>query len=469
MSQSNVEVVREPWSNEQKQVLLVTSLGSFMTTLGTGLVSVAAPEIQASFGVSLGEASWTVTAYLLSVSVLLVIFGRLGDVLGYRRLLGYGIVGFAVASILCAMAPTYPVLLGGRLLQGASAAILMAMGPALITTSIPGQVRGRALGVLGTMTYLGLSTGPILGGAMIARLSWRAAFIALVPIAGVCFWSLRRLGSDTGQPATVRRAVDATSAMLWAGFLGSTLITLGAGETEGWASRRIQLLIATGLVAFGVFVWRQRRINNPLVSWKLFENPVFGGSTIAALLLYLVSFLMMFVMPFFLKNSWHLPLHIVGLILTIQPVVMAFVAPLSGSLADRVGPRVPAAIGMVIIAVALFTCAGAAELHSLGTLVACLALFGAGAGLFTTANNSAIMGSAPREQQGAASAILGIARNVGMAAGVALGGALYAGFGGNAAPNALAKTLLCGAVLAIAGAIFGWARQGEQRAYSGST
>ncbi len=453
----------QPRTAAQSKVLLVAGLGSFMTTLGTGLVNVANPEIQVHFRSTLGESAWVVTSYLLAVSVLLLIFGRLGDVFGYRRLFTMGLVGFACASVLCCVVGPFSLLIAARLLQGGFAAILMAMGPALITTSFPPQQRGRALGVLGTATYLGLSAGPVLGGALLGLFGWRSVFLVNVPIAAGCLLAVRAFSPESGT-GPARRPIDPLSALLWAGFLTPALIALSTGEKAGWTSARIVALSLVALLCLSVFSWRQTRIDNPLMSWSLFANVVFRNSTIAAYLLYLVSFLMMFILPFYLRNGWHLQMASVGLVITVQPIVMTVLAPFSGVMSDKFGARVPATVGMVLIAAGLLLIGLAAVQHSLWFMLVSLAVFGGGAGLFTTANNSAIMGNAPREHQGAASGILAVSRNVGMATGVALGGVLFAFFGkhdGGFSAEALFKTMVVGAALSLVGSVFSWSRGAE--------
>ena len=447
-----------------KIVLSVVGTASFMTTLGTGLVNVANPSIRTYFDATLGEAAWVVTSYLLAVSALLLVFGRLGDIVGYSRLLAIGLVGFAATSLLCSLVSVFPLLIAGRLAQGAFAAILMAIGPALITTTVPPQERGRALGVLGTLTYLGLSAGPVIGGALVARFGWRAVFLVHLPIAACALGLMRRMSSaaPAGGP---RRRIDAPSALLWGVALSCALLAMSSGERKGWTSPFVLGLTVAAIATGGIFIFWQRRAEHPLIPGALFRNATFRNSTVAALLLYCVSFIMMFTLPFFLQGAWAMNPATIGLVMACQPVLMALVAPLSGSLSDRAGPRVPASIGMAIIAVAVLAIAHAGAHHTLSMLLVSLAAFGVGAGLFTTANNSAIMGSAPKTQQGIASAILGLARNVGMAAGVGAGGAMLALFRmdgtARADERALTRTFAVASVLAVVGALFSWARGAE--------
>lgn len=453
-------------------VLGVVGVGTFMSSLGASLINVAVPMIRRAYHADMGTVSWVLAAYSLTISALLLPAGRAGDLHGKRRVYVVGFALFGIASVLCAVAPALWALIAARALQGAGAAMLMATGPALLTTAFPAAQRGRALGLSATATYLGLTLGPSIGGVLAHRAGWQLAFWVSVPIAAVgTLLSLRVLPSRPSAPAAAPQPFPWASAVLLGPALAAVLTAVTRGQRLGWSSPPIVGLLAGGAVLFAAFLLAERRSPAPLVSTALLRDPAMGGGVAAAFLQYTAAFMMALLLPFYLQGPLGMTAEEAGKTMTVQPAVMALLTAASGWLSDRVGSRAPAVLGMAALALGLAKVALLGAAPARGDVLLALALTGLGAGLFTSPNNSSIMGAAPRERQGTAAGLLAEARNTGMLSGIAAAGALFAAFGGGRPDEvepdvfvaAFRSTLLMAAALAAAGAVVSAARRAVRR------
>ncbi|XXX76139.1 MFS transporter [Sorangium sp. So ce134] len=491
-------------------VLGVVAVGTWMSALGGSLINVAVPLVRRDLGADIGAASWVLAAYSLSVSALLLPFGRLGDRHGKGRVYAVGFGVFGVGSALSALAPTLASLVAARALQGAGAAMLMSNGPALTTAAFPPAQRGRALGLQATATYLGLSLGPSIGGWLAQRAGWHAVFWINLPIAVLGALLARSLvwrgaagaalgiggaagpgaavaaqgsvaapgpvaapGSGPAPPATGARP-DArgrpfpwASALLFGPAISALLVAVTRGQRWGFQSPRVVGLLALGALLAAAFVRAERRSPAPLISGALLAQPGLGRGLVAAFLQYAAVYMMLFLLPFYLQGQLAMSAADAGLVMTVQPAVMAVITASSGWLSDRIGARGPALAGMTALAVGLACVAALGPRPERASLLAALALVGVGSGLFTSPNNSRIMGAAPREQQGTAAGLLAEARNVGMLCGVAASGAMFAALGGGlpveaagsgALGAAFQGTMLAASALAAVGAAVSAAR-----------
>jgi EmrB/QacA subfamily drug resistance transporter len=410
--------------NSKWWVLAVVGASTFMSAIDTSIVNIALPAIAAQTNATTASLQWVVLSYLLSVTSTLLLFGRIADLFGRRTIYLLGQATFGLASLGCALSPSVLGLISCRAFQGLGAAMLFAVGPALLTSTFKPAERGKALGLQATMTYLGLSTGPALGGILTQHLGWSAIFFVNVPVSVGALLLARCVLSRDSERKPQR--LDWPGAATLGLALSALLIALTKSHAEPWASPLVNGLLVLALGLSVLFVWVERRSKHPALNLQLFANPTFAASTFASLCCYAATASINFLLPFLLLLGLGITPSHAGLLLTITPLtMMVFTAP-SGMLSDRVGVRLPTVLGM-----ALMGC-GAILLHfveSRGTiaiLVLAALSVGVGAGLFTAPNNSAIMGSAPSEQRGVASAILAAARTTGFAIGTAIAGLLYA-------------------------------------------
>src|SRR5229473_2142885 len=370
-------------------VLVAIGTGTFMSALDGSVVNAVLPVLRDQLRTDIATVEWVVTVYLLVVSGLLLGFGRLGDARGHRTVYLWGVGGFVASSALCGLAPSAEWLIAFRALQAISASMQFANSPAILTKTFPPQQRGQALGLQATMTYLGLTVGPSLGGFLAQHWSWRAIFYINVPVGAVAL-----------------------------------LLGLNQGHAWGWSSPATLLLLASSIALLAVFLRIERRVPRPMLDPSLFARPAFAGATASAVINYVCVYGILFLVPFYLIEGRGLGPARAGLLLTAQPLVMMFVAPLAGTISDRIGTRIPAMVGMALLALGLFLLSRLGPATPFAHVAATLAVCGLGTGIFIAPNNSALMGAAPPNRQGIAAGVLATARNAGMVLGVGLAGAI---------------------------------------------
>ena len=405
-------------------VLSAVSVGTFMATLDGSIVNIALPSIGRAFGIDLATVQWVVVAYLLVVGSLLLPFGRLGEVLSFRRVYLAGFAVFTAASAVCGAAPGPGALVAARAVQGVGAAMLMAMGPAIIARTFGPGERGRALGLNAVSVAIGLSLGPALGGLLTEVGTWRAIFYINVPV-GVfaILWAARVLPPE---PPGRRQAFDVPGAVLSAAGFFALLLALNQGELLGWTSPPVAGLLVLAAALGVAFLAVERRSPAPMIDLRLFEIRAFSAGLAAVVVAFAGLFTATFLLPFLLQEgSGYTPLE-AGLLLTPIPITAALVAPFSGALSDRIGQRVPASIGIAVLVVGLLSLTTLPEAFTVGELTWRLALIGAGQGLFLSPNSSSILGSVPRPRLGTASGMIAQMRVVGQAFGIVISGAVVA-------------------------------------------
>lgn len=441
-------------------VLITVGLAAFMSTLDGSIVNVSLPEIRRALSVGIAETQWVVMGYLLVMSGLLLTFGRLGDMLGHRRVFLSGFAIFAGASLWCGLAPSIGWLVSGRAVQAIGAACMQSVSAAILTGAFPASRRGRALGLLSLFTYGGLTLGPSVGGYITSSIGWRWIFLVNLP---VCAAALIVGALVLPRESETRQArFDFVGAALWFSGLGAAMVALSFGTERGFGPVWIATL-ALGLLLLGAFLWQELRADAPMIDLGLFKSVAFSGGIASALMNYVAVFSIMFLTPFRLVDGLGLEAASAGRILTAMPLAMAVAAPASGALSDRIGTRLPATFGMIALAAGLLLL-GAAD--SLPHIVGALALCGIGTGAFISPNTSAVLGAAPNHRQGVASGLVATARTTGMVLGVAASGAVYAvtlaGAGAKGA-GAFSLALLPGVVAATAGALASSLRPSERR------
>ncbi len=403
-------------------VLSAVSVGTFMATLDGSIVNIALPSIAQAFGIDLATVEWVVVAYLLVIGSLLLPFGRLGEVLSFRRVYLAGFAIFTVASVLCGASPGPGALVASRTLQGVGAAMIMAMGPAIIARTFGPGERGKALGLNAISVSIGLSLGPALGGLLTEVGTWRAIFFVNVPV-GIfaLLWAARVLPPE---PPGGRQRFDILGATLSAAGLFALLLALNQGESRGWTSLPILALLAIAAACAVAFVVVERRTSAPMMDLALFRIRAFSAGLVAVVVAFAGLFTATFLLPFLLQEgSGYTPLE-AGLLITPIPIASALVAPFSGAISDRIGQRLPASLGIAILAIGLLSLTTLPDDFAVGELAWRLALIGAGQGLFLPPNSSSILGSVPRPRLGTASGMIAQMRVMGQALGIVVSAAI---------------------------------------------
>jgi EmrB/QacA subfamily drug resistance transporter len=405
-------------------VLVAIGAGTFMSALDGSVVNTTLPLISRSFNSSIAAVEWIVTIYLLVLSGLLLSFGRLGDLQGHKRVYIAGFVVFLISSALCGLAGSVNTLVTYRGVQALGAAMLMANSPAILTKSFPTRQRGQALGLQATMTYLGLTVGPSLGGWLADQFSWRAVFYINVPV-GLIALALSARFIQADHPAQVKERFDPLGALTFMTGLVVLLYGLNQGHALGWGSPTILGALGVSALLLIWFIHIESRAQSPMLDLRLFQNRAFSGAVISAILNYTCIYTITFLMPFYLLQGRGFSPTQAGILLTAMPIMMAFVAPFSGTLSDRIGTRWLTMAGMAGLAVGLYLLSRLGPATPSNQIAFCLAIVGVGVGIFVSPNTSALMGAAPRSRQGIAAGIMATSRNVGMVLGVGLAGAIF--------------------------------------------
>jgi len=426
----NNNPLEEGNSSRKWMVLVAVGIGSLMSALDGSVVNTILPVLTKYFSSSIEQVEWIVTIYLLILSGLMLIFGRLGDLRGHKIVYLTGFYIFIISSALCGLANSVTVLISVRAFQAIGGAMISANSPAILTGSFPGSQRGQALGMQATLTYLGLTIGPSLGGFLAQQFGWQSVFYINVPIGLIAIYlSVRYIPSDRIEHT--EENFDFWGAGLFMLGLIVLLYGLNQGASMGWGSAPIIGSLILSFIILFIFVVVQKRINFPMLDLRLFANSIFRSSVGSAVLNYIAVYSITFLMPFYLIQGLNYNPAQAGLILTAFPLFMAIVAPISGTFSDRIGTRIPTVIGMIILTIGLLYLSELKPDSSLIQIAIRLAVAGFGIGIFISPNTSALMGSAPHERQGIASGILATARNFGMVLGVGFSGALLTSFLGN--------------------------------------
>jgi EmrB/QacA subfamily drug resistance transporter len=429
-------VEREPlprlaaWPAYRWLVVGTVCLGAFLGQLDASIAGLVLPTLEQAFDAPVASVEWVAIAYLLTLAALVVPLGRLADLLGRKMLYTWGFLAFIVGSALCGFAPSLGWLIGFRVMQAFGAAMLQANSVAIITAAVPRRALGRAIGVQGAAQAVGLSVGPSVGGLLIDALGWQWVFFIAVPfgiIGALLGWFVlpRTSRAAVAEAATEPERFDWLGAALLGPVVAFILLALTFGNTWGWTSPTLALTLSLGVACLLAFWVAEQRSKSPLIDPALLRVRSFSLGLLAGLLSYAVLFGSLFLMPFYLERILGQSAAQTGLLLTPIPIALGILAPIAGTLTDRIGPLWPTVLGMISAAIALAGLALVPEI-TLPVTLGLLALLGIGLGLFTPPNNAAVMGSAPANRLGVAGGILNMARSMGTSLGVAATGAVLA-------------------------------------------
>ena len=414
---------RPPVSSQEKAVLFVATLSSFMGPFMISSVNVALPAIQQEFGADAVALSWVATALLLAVAVLLIPLGKIGDIYGQKKIFTLGLVVYTLASLTGAFSTSMTMLIAVRVFQGFGAAMFVTTGMAIVTSVFPPERRGRAIGFYVSAVYIGLSVGPFAGGLLTQHLGWRSNFGVVVPFGAASIWvTLKHL---KGEWADARgETFDIPGSLLYATSV--FLLVYGASLLPRLPA---VYLILAGAVALIAFVRVELRTPQPVFDVRLFSgNKLFVFSCLAALINYAATFAVTFLISLFLQYIKGLPPQAAGTILVAQPVVMAFLSPLAGRLSDRIEPRLISSAGMTLTVLGLLLFALIGTETSEYYIIATLMVLGFGFALFSSPNMNAIMSAVDNKFFGIASGTVAAMRLLGQMTSMAIAMVVFAVF-----------------------------------------
>ncbi len=414
---------QEEFTREHYIVLLIIAFAALMGTLDSTIVNISLPTIASSFGVDISIVSWVVLAYLLILAGLLLAFGKLGDLKGFRRVFIAGFAIFTFGSLLCGLSSTIYQLIAFRALQGIGGAALEALAPAMILLYLPASHRGWALGILATVISLGIAAGPILGGFITEYTSWHWIFLINVPIGIIAvILAARYLPADL--PSSSKEAFDIAGAVLILLALTTLLFPLNQGLYLGWTSPVVLLSFCASFIFWILFFVHERRYKAPLVDIRLLSSQNYVLGNAAGLIIMMVYVGLIFLLPFFFENVQGRPTDFSGLLLAIPSIAMMLVGPVAGALSDRYGSRVLTICAAIIAASAFYLFSLFSITTGLPLIIGAMLLVGIAIGLFFPPNMSQILGSCAKEREGVASSVMTTLRYTGGVIGVAVFGTL---------------------------------------------
>ena len=420
-------------------------LGTFMAVLDATIVNVGLPKIMASFGVGLDKIEWVITAYMLAMAVALPTSGWLADKFGYKRLYFIGLFLFTLGSMLCGRSSDENMLIVSRVIQGLGAGTIQPLGMAIITREFPPNQRGIALGFWGISAAASVSFGPLIGGFLIDRFSWPLIFDVNIPI-GILAMILTIIIQSEYINRKARK-FDVVGFISVTIFLPLTLYTLSQGNTatnsEGWHAPFILGFAAVALIALAVFITAELTVDEPLLDLRLLLNHNFGIANIILVIFSLGMFGSTFLLPIYLQNSLGYTALQAGSVFLPVGIIQGITAPISGRISDKINPKLPLFIGVILFSFSFYLNSNLSWLTELRYIMLSLYLRGFAMGLMFTALSTVSLSEIPREKMAQASAITNSIRQLGGSLGVALLATLLSSrvsyhaqiFGGAVKPN----------------------------------
>jgi EmrB/QacA subfamily drug resistance transporter len=395
----------------------------FMLMLDNTVVNVALPSIQRDLHASLSSLEWTVNAYTLTLAVLMITSGRLGDIFGRRRLFLIGVTTFGISSLVIGFSPDDSVLIAFRAVQGIGAACMMPASLAIITQSFPPHERGTAIGTWAGVSALALAIGPVLGGFLTQDVSWRAIFFINPPIAVIAV-AVTLFAAHESRDETVGRRVDYAGIGLLTIGLTALVLSLIEGNSWHWGSGRIVALWAVAVVAMIGFLVVEARVRAPMLDLGFFRDRTSAGVNLVGFIVSFALFAQFFFLTLYMQNVMHLSPLATGVRFLPTTVVLVVLGPVSGRLTDRIGPRPLMTAGTLIVAISIYIESRITVHSGYLRLLPGFVLMGIGMGLVMSPMTTAAMNAVDRSKAGAASGVLSMSRMVGSTFGVAVMGAI---------------------------------------------
>lgn len=411
--EKEMEKDRSRWS-----ILIIVLMSTFMSALDGSIVNVALPKMATALNVTTSSIQLVATSYLIVIAGTVLIFGRLGDMLGKSKMFKFGLGLFTFGSLLCGITSSFPILILARVVQAIGAAGTMANNQGIITQTFPQNERGKALGFLGTSVALGSLVGPGLGGIIVGAFSWEFIFLINVPIGIIALFYANKL-LPKGNKA-VKGKMDSIGAILFMFSIVPLFIALDEGLNRGFTDPIILLGFIVAIISFIVFIFVEKKRENPLLQLEIFSNKLFSLSILCAFITFIAIFCNNIILPFYLQNVMNYTPQHTGLILMVYPLLLTVVAPLSGTLSDKIGSEVLTFIGLVFISLGLILMSTLNVDSTLLSMIIFIGTMSVGMGLFQSPNNSLIMSTVPKDKLGIAGSINALVRNLGMVCGIVL-------------------------------------------------
>jgi EmrB/QacA subfamily drug resistance transporter len=400
--------------------------GNFLGMLDSSTVNLALYPIAQSLNVTITEVQWVVIAYMLVLTVLLPFFGKIGDIFPKNKVYATGFFVFAFGAFMNSTANSLPLLITYRCIEAMGASVMLANGPAVIATLFNGQNRGKALGLNASLVAVGGMSGPAIGGFLINLFDWHAIFLPSVPIALIgAIYSYRMLPSHV---KVKKFKFDYKGFLYFTVGLFALLLAISEGHHWGWKSLKIIVLGVITLIFGGLFYFRDKKINYPLINFKMFKIKTFTFGNIAVMTSYMCMFTNAILLPFFLQEIIKYNPFVTGLLILPYSIASSVVAPFAGSYAGKHGSRVLTMVGPTIYIISLIIFTSFSPTTPMWEIVFASVVMGIGNGCFQSPSNNAIITCVNKDELGLASGILSLSRNLGNILGVAVTITLFDSF-----------------------------------------
>ncbi len=404
---------RSKWS-----ILIIVLMFTFMSALDGSIVNVALPKMATALNVTTSSIQLVATSYLIVIAGTVLIFGRLGDMFGKSKMFIFGLGLFTLGSLLCGITSSFPILILARVVQSIGAAGTMANNQGIITETFPPSERGKALGFLGTSIALGSLIGPGLGGLIVGAASWEYIFLINVPIGVIAlFFAIKLLPKEN---KAAKGKLDILGAALFVFAIVPLFGALYEGLSIGFEDPMILLSFAIAIISFIIFIFVEKKKEDPLLQLNIFSNKLFSLSIFCAFITFVGIFCNNIILPFYLQDVMNYTPEHTGLIMMVDPLLLTVVAPFSGSLSDKIGSEVLTFIGLILISLGLVLMATLNVDSNLLITIVFIGIMSIGLGLFQSPNNSLIMSTVPKDKLGIAGSVNALVRNLGMVCGIAL-------------------------------------------------
>lgn len=400
-------------------MFVVTAIGNFIAMLDSTTVNLALYPMSKDLGVTLSQIQWVMVGYMLTLTIFLPFFGKLGDIFPKNKLYSTGFTIFAIGAFCSFISDSYITLILARCFEALGASIMLSNAQAIIATIFKNARRGKALGLNGCLVAIGGMLGPAVGGILINHFNWHAVFVPCIPVAlAGAYYSWRILPSHTKQIKCFK--FDYKGFIYFTISLLALLLAISEGYQWGWASFKIIALGVITLIFGSLFYIRDHRINYPLINFSIFHIKPFTFGNLAVMCSYMAMFTNSILLPFYLMEILKLDAFTSGLLILPYSVTLSFTAPISGSMAGKYGSRYLTLAGPLVYITALIIFTSFDKSTQLWQIVIASGIMGIGNGLFQSPSNNAIMTSVQKKDLGIASGILALSRNMGNILGVAV-------------------------------------------------
>lgn len=425
-SLSRIDITENSTDNVSKLKIAIAgiSIGLFMMNLDTSIVSVGLPTMIKSLKTTFASAQWFVLAYLLVLTALITAAGRLGDIVGKKKLYLAGIAIFTIASLLCGISNSATLFILFRGLQGLGAALILALSMAIATELTPKKQLGKIMGVLSTITALGIASGPTIGGILLSTFGWQSMFLVNIPFGIMAFG----LGHKYIMNSAVKKRIpiDWAGIILLAVILSSYCFSMTMIEKSGFGNPMVLFLLAVTIVGLFAFIQLEKRIAHPLLNVAIFKNGLISKNLVTTVLVYTVIITTVILPPFYLLKAANYSLVQVGLIMSFGPLLTVALSVYAGKIADRYGAKKVMFYAVLTIAIGCFCMSTITPADNIVGYLWRIGIIALGLNFFKTPNNTVVMEVAQADQRGLLSGFLSLSRILGQITGTTVMGVIFA-------------------------------------------